>query len=547
MSKSILVLSLCFCLAFISCNKKFHREIFLHPVEKNRKYGLMNENGDLVVPFKYDWIREKAVKHKTKTREFIAYLNKKQGLLDSAGKVIFECEYDHLESVNALYSDTVYGYYLADKNEESYILSPKEKKAYKMETRVVYDLENGIFVSYDSVGKFGLINYDGSEVLPHNYQYVVPIRSNNAKWIAMQKKLAGINISEEYLYIRQNDKEGIADQKGNIIIPPRYDEISLFVNGRATFSDINEIGIVDSSGNELLRGEYSYIDYIGKALKLDYWQHLPSYYSSVFYEKCFRYSLNNSNYPFRLEKGDTVEFRYSDNRIQSINDYENVSIFKNDYAIARKNGKVGLLDTNFNQIIPCVYDRILNYNKHTFPAKYNNKWGTVNKNNEVITPFIYDSIAFTELYTFFFQNPPFAFKKGDCWNLIDANNKILTDFCFTEAPMRRGINWYDRETQFIEIKTEIGNGLIDNNGKIIIPPNPNYVSFDIYKDIILVHTKSGYGNSLYDYSGNQIEFEGRTIYSETIDGVFQARDKKKGITHFYRDYRTARGKFIWDR
>jgi hypothetical protein len=55
---------------------------------------------------------------------------------------------------------------------------------------------------------------------------------------------------------KENNKYGLMDDNNNIIIHPKYDYLSNFYNGFATYKLENKWGFIDTNGNEIVPPKY---------------------------------------------------------------------------------------------------------------------------------------------------------------------------------------------------------------------------------------------------------------------------------------------------
>ncbi len=108
-----------------SCrHDKLFRSILI-PVEKYNKYGLIDQNGNLVVDIKYQDLRLSE-----NNQQFICTKNGKNGILDQYGELLHDCTYDYISDL--------YGGYIGTKGEQKYILSPSGKTTQVNTTVILY-------------------------------------------------------------------------------------------------------------------------------------------------------------------------------------------------------------------------------------------------------------------------------------------------------------------------------------------------------------------------------------------------------------------------
>ena len=98
---------------------------------------------------------------------------------------------------------------------------------------------------------------------------------------------------------------------------------------------------------------------------------------------------------YYLEDGRTIDYNRMRSKIMSDGNYDNVSAFKNDYAIVEKNGKMGIVNGHGKLIVPVEYDYV-DYFDMFYPdmAKImvGDKIGLVNKQGKIVVKPVYDEI-----------------------------------------------------------------------------------------------------------------------------------------------------------
>nr|WP_243154792.1 WG repeat-containing protein [Clostridium thermarum] len=89
--------------------------------------------------------------------------------------------------------------------------------------------------------KWGYINSGGTFIIKPIYDYATYFQTNG---------LAIVNL---------NNHSGIIDAKGDYVIPPKYDSIAEFSEGRSVIIDNGEFKVIDESGNIITSKGYNYI------------------------------------------------------------------------------------------------------------------------------------------------------------------------------------------------------------------------------------------------------------------------------------------------
>jgi hypothetical protein len=212
-------------------------------INKNDKYGFINETGKEVVPCKYDKIESFQNGYaiaKNKVGEY-DYMN---GLLDSLGKEVIPLKYGHME------------YYPSDK-----VLVVGESNASNVG---VIDLagKTVIPVQYEfwskriskgiwPVGKndiCGVVNMKNEIIVPFTY-YMIESYSDELDLAPARKDKGG--------------KFGFIDRTGKIVIPFMYDDAWPSGNYLAVKKD-GKWGIIDVSNKIILPFEYASVSSVYK-------------------------------------------------------------------------------------------------------------------------------------------------------------------------------------------------------------------------------------------------------------------------------------------
>ena len=139
-----------------------------------------------------------------------------------------------------------------------------------------------------------------------------------------------------YIPVHENGLWGFADLYGNIVIPKKYDFVTIFNNGVAYVRLNDKWGLINKQGEEIIPVKYDRLEPFDRL------------------------------YPPRFR--------------------------------ATISGKTGVYDINGNEIIPVIYNIDWNPNKHSLVRiRLNGKWGIADRNG-VIIPAIYSRIHWEHLH-----------------------------------------------------------------------------------------------------------------------------------------------------
>ncbi len=191
----------------------------------NGKYGFKDENGNVVIPAKYDGAEDfsdglAAVK-----------VNYKWGFIDKNGNMVIPTQYiivlGFTEGLTGVKVNDKWGF--IDKND-------------KMVIPAKYDIINRFSEGLSCVkinGKYGFIDKNDNMVIPATYD------------------LAGWKFSEGLVPVQVNGKYGFIDKNENFRIPPKYDYASPFSDGlSAVRYNNNKYVFIDKNGNIAIHADY---------------------------------------------------------------------------------------------------------------------------------------------------------------------------------------------------------------------------------------------------------------------------------------------------
>ena len=297
---------------------------------ENGKFGVINNEGTIVIEPMYD--------------ELISIPNNE--------KDIFVCVYD-VNDIDGTYKTKV----INEKNEE--ILEGYDK----IEAIDNYDSKQNIWYE-DSVlrvnknGKYGLIDFEGKEVLPCEYDEITALKSIKSNIIV--KKAGNV---------------GLVNEKGQTIIPVAYKDIITLKEGYKNeyiiINENNQYGLINTSGQVLIEPKYENIKY-----------------------------LNSSSMFAVREEGIWKLINTEDGNIIIDGGYQDIKEAKNDNIVVMKDGKYGIINTNKEEKIAPQYEDLKYAFSIYYIAKKDGKYGIINLENQEIIPFEYISMVYVEEASF---------------------------------------------------------------------------------------------------------------------------------------------------
>lgn len=302
-------------------------------VSKEGKYGYINTEGETAIPYDYD--------RAAPFMEGLAYL---YGFMDKSGTQVFHFECDSVSSFQeglAYFSkDGRYGY--IDQNGQIVIEPVFDDAGY---------FKDGL-ADVIKDGRHGVINREGDFVVEAEYDLIyindwfIDAQINGkydcfdrtGKVLLEHDQADHIYSSAKgkYLFFMKDEKRGLADENGNILMEPIYDYLSL----------IPEQNLLIIKKGEL----YGIVDFQGEVI-------IPVTYSNINYDSY----IDNT-------EGGMIVLTDTDGNMESMDaadfskkipcSYDSIDWLSEDRAIVSLNGFSGIIDREGNTVEPVEYDLI---------------------------------------------------------------------------------------------------------------------------------------------------------------------------------------------
>ena len=198
-------------------------------VKLNGKWGYINETGKLIIPFVYD-----EAGYFSDGLAAVA-IGIAWGLIDKAGNDVIPIQYDYI----SLYATN--GLYFAARNDEDFII---DKTGRELIRKINYGEDLDLFpkfhegmasVQYND--QYGFLNDKGDEIIPFKYDDAV-------------------NFNEGLAPVKLNAKWGFIDKADNVVIPFKYDDASSFNEGLAPVKLNAKWGFIDKADNVVIPFKY---------------------------------------------------------------------------------------------------------------------------------------------------------------------------------------------------------------------------------------------------------------------------------------------------
>ena len=332
----------------------------------------------------------------------------KYGLINMEGNEILPCEYDEITALNGLENallvskDGNYGVV----NDEGKELLPTEYA----EIQALGDETTDGFIVRNADGKYGVVDTSNGQVLAINYDGVSRIYqgdyyvvTQNGKQIVMRRDgteslngsydeiTAILKNPENGVIYKTGEKYGVMNLSGQSTIRASYDDLQEAKTGVFIARTGENYGIIDLEGNTLVEFKYRGITYNEKA---DLYITEDESYNNEVLDSNYQVKLTGMVTDLDDEKGyieirQDNEYKYYNFRFEEENEAD---IFtSNTLFISRQDGKYGFVDKNGNVVVDYIYDDVTSQNAFGFAGiKKDGKWGSIDRTGNVVQEPTYD-------------------------------------------------------------------------------------------------------------------------------------------------------------
>lgn len=387
---------------------------------------------------------------------FASYKDNKWGVIDSLGNVVIDPSYQEMIVIpnnksgvfictyNINYETGEYKTkVLNQKNEE--ILTDYDK----VEAIQNIDENNNLWYEQSVIkvmknGLYGLVDLSGKEIIPINYEEIVPVLK-----------------IENSFKIKKDGKYGIVDADGKTVVQPKYNEIDVLgkdnKSGFIVKDETGKYGIIDYSNNVILQNQY---DSIQKVFGNDLY---------VVTVKGKQKIVNKDNTDVLTKGFDSIE--------QILSSQENAVIYK-------KDNKYGIMSLTGEKLVDAQYDYLKEAKTGMFIAQSGNLFGIISINRDGMLSFEYSSIIYNEKTDIFIAEDSnlnanilngnleskiqgllleINEEKGYIKLRVDGENKYY-NFKFEE---KKETEIFTTKTLFLD-KKDGKFGYVDKNGKVVV-------------------------------------------------------------------------------
>ncbi|GJM33287.1 MAG: hypothetical protein DHS20C18_22880 [Saprospiraceae bacterium] len=302
---------------------------------------------------------------------FPVKLDKKWGLIDSNGKLVLDPVYDAIGDFKQ------FGYAVMQRKGGVGLLNRSGKEIVPPNFDDIRVLDSTLIAAMDR-GEWMVINLNGDIILEKGYSRVQLWANGHLayllkdKWGVVDKNGRTVAFplydeiyleEDRYLLTRRGDQMGLLAEDGREILYNIAKEIKILNDSIFFYREGNSWGAVDDKGRTLIEPKYD-----------TYRRLSDGFIKLVSNNRFFIYSVACSN-------------------IITDGDFDEYYAFSRRYIIVKKKRQLGLVDWCGNLVLQPIYAEIQSYERGLFRVNYQGKWGVVKVNDEPLINFDYDYIA----------------------------------------------------------------------------------------------------------------------------------------------------------
>jgi WG containing repeat len=484
------------------------------------KWGFIDEQGQQVIPFQYDYVSDFHQNSAT------VYKNNKWGLIDDNNHLLLATKF---ETMN----------FLPNSDQNLYQITRTAQKMGAIDTLgklivpITYEqvrAKNG-FLAVQKQHLWGFINEKGQKICEEQFNNVRDFHENRAavfersRWgfidqngqLVIKANFANVgDFSQNLAWVRlKNNQMGYIDNTGQIIFQSNFTALTNFVDSVATARDKNMFwGIINQRGEWVCKpnkkfekiilqpncsvaraqigDKYVVIDLHGKILSKPY--AVIKEFSEN--KAVVRRNFSSDNF---IKKNDDWGFLDTNGNLIGELKYTKLADFHNNRALFFQNGKGwGYINPVGKEIIPAQFFDAENFNtgravvfiKHNQSGLIDTN-GTIvmqPKHNKIIAReqniclvrggaehYYYLTEDLKRVFPLVFQDAKTfrhhvaAVKKSNFWGLVNMQGLWLI------SPKYQQMSEFKNEFASVSISTRYG--IANTKGEIIIPPDYEYVEF----------------------------------------------------------------------
>lgn len=264
---------------------------------------------------------------------------------------------------------------------------------------------------------------------------------------------------EEVAPVKEGDKWGLIDKKGNWVVVPKYSDIGRYKEGVMSVKNNELFAFIDSNGKSITDFSYTETHYFSEGLAgvkiRNKWGFINKQ-GDLKIRAQYDGVRNFTNGYAPVKNGEKWGYIDKNGKWLLSPQFTSAYSFNDGLAVVVLNKKRGYVNTNGKFEIDPTYRRVLKFSEGLAPvSKRKNKWFYVNKKNKspIGSTFVKVRVFSEELSA--------VMNDKNKWGYINKTGKLVIKFKYDKA--------YDFRDGLALVRQDNKRGFIDKNGKIIVP------------------------------------------------------------------------------
>lgn len=293
------------------------------------------------------------------------------------------------------------------------------------------------------------------------------------------------------------------------------------------FSENNKTGVIDRNGNVVIDAEYDYVQ-------------IPNPEKAIFV--CmYDYNSSTQSYNTKIlnEKKEELYTQYKNISAIPSNNTSNQTTYQTSILKYKENDKYGIITISGKKVVNAIYDSIdtLDYKDEILKVSQNGKYGLIKLNGEKVVKLEYNEITADGYYdeNTKYENAGYIVDiktdDGYRYGYLDKNGKEILNCKYSSI---KRITEIKNDTSAYLITYENGQAGLNKNGQTVIKNEYTSLEYDDTSKLVSLEKVGKFG--VYDLYGNMIlpiQYEDVTFAGKIItthkDGKFLVFDANGNI------------------
>ena len=364
-----------------------------------------------------------------------------------------------------------------------------QDEPWRNEYKQVMNFSDGLAAVWLHNKKWGFVDEKGTLVIPAEFDEVS-------------------SFDEGVCRVVNNGLYGLIDKKGKFIVPCKYKSIGFCVGGFLSVQDAEtgKEGFIDKAGKIVVPLKYDIADRFFDGVAYVYKQKVGCGYVNAAGKEVIPlqyadgWAFEQGAAP--VKKNNKWGFINKKNKPLTSFVYDDAQPFEGGYSVVTKGGKKGFVNPQGKEIVPLIYENAERFSEGLAAVKKEGKWGYIDTTGKVVIPFAYSHAGGFEegmAYVSIYEDTFVIDKKGNC---VSNCEQLAKDN--TQKSKGGWQSRYEFVGETTDDFTVVGNGglqgLVNKQGKEVIPTKFTEVAVVFNHVFVALDRKYG----MFDLKGKEV-------------------------------------------